>query len=59
MSVAQQEKLKETEIQKLQLKAALLDDLLELIEDKCFGQLMSLAERDRTVSLRQAKKLLR
>ena len=39
------------EIKKLRMKAAILDELMELIEDKYLGQLMRLTEKEKNVPL--------
>jgi len=49
-----QEKLEE-----LKIKASILDELVELIEDRYLGYLMKLAEKEKNISLKKAKKLLR
>jgi len=53
-----QEKLEE-----LKLKASILDELVELlvelIEDRYLGYLMKLTEKEKNISLKKAKKLLR
>lgn len=46
------------EIKKLRMKAALLDELMEIIEDKHLGQLMRLTEKEKNVPLFKAKRLL-
>lgn len=51
--------LTKKEARKLQAKAALLDELLELIEDKYLGRLMSLTEKEENIPLSHAKLLLR
>ncbi len=52
------EEIKE-EVKQLQIKAAILDELLEVIEDKYFGYLMQLVEKEPNIPLSKAKKLLR
>ena len=47
------------EIEQLQTKAAILDDLMEFIEDKYLGQLMSITEKEPNFSLKKAKGSLR
>jgi len=47
------------EIERLQTKAAILDDLMEFIEDKYLGQLMSITEKEPNISLKKAKGSLR
>jgi hypothetical protein len=53
-----QEKLEE-----LKIKASILDELVELlvelIEDRYLGYLMKLTEKEKNISLKKAKKLLR
>jgi hypothetical protein len=46
------------EIKKLQTKAAILDELMEFIEDKYLGYLMSLTEKEKSIPLSKAKNLL-
>ena len=59
MAVTQREQLKNSEIQKLRTKAALLDELLELIEDKYLGQMMQKSEKEKGIPFMKAKRLLR
>ena len=47
------------EIERLQTKAAILDDLMEFIEDKYLGQLMSITEKEPNISLKKTKTNLR
>ena len=47
------------EIEHLQTKAAILDDLVEFIEDKHLGHLMRVAEKEPTISFKKAKAMLR
>ena len=47
------------ETQKLKIKASILDELIELIEDRYFGYLMKLAEEEINIPLKKAKRLLR
>ena len=47
------------EIEQLQTKAAILDDLVEFIEDKYLGQLMNIVEKEPNISLKKAKTMLR
>ena len=47
------------EIEQLQTKAAILDDLIEFIENKYLGQLMSITEKEPNISLKKAKTSLR
>lgn len=46
------------EIEQLQTKAAILDDLVELIEDKYLGHLMRITEKEANFSLKKAKTML-
>lgn len=46
------------EIMALRTKAAILDELVEFIEDKYFGYLMSTTEKEKNISLAEGKKLL-
>ncbi len=46
-------------IEELQVKSMILDDLMEFIEDKYFGYLMALTEKEPNISLSKAKKLMR
>lgn len=48
----------EVELRTIQKKAAILDELLELIEDKYFGNMMNAAEKEKNISLRKAEKFL-
>ena len=47
------------EIEQLQTKAAILDDLVEFIEDKYLGHLMRVAEKEPNISFKKAKAMLR
>lgn len=47
------------EIEQLKTKAAILDDLVEFIEDKYLGHLMSVTEKEPNISLKKAKTMLR
>jgi len=47
------------EIEQLQTKAAILDDLVEFIEDKYLGHLMRIVEKEPNISLKKAKTMLR
>lgn len=62
-TITQEQKIKtETKPEKiaqLQIKAALFDELLEFIEDRYFGYLMSLTEKEKSIPLSKAKRLLR
>ena len=51
--------LTKKEMQVLRMKADLLDELMEAIEDNYLGELMREAEKGPTISLSQAKKLLK
>ncbi len=42
----------------LHVKADLLDELLELIEEKLLGYLMTTSEKEKSIPLSKAKKLL-
>jgi hypothetical protein len=44
-------------IEALKIKANIFDELIELIEDRYFGYLMKLAEEEKNIPLRKAKKL--
>lgn len=46
-------------IEELKIKASILDELVELIEDRYLGYLMELTEKERNIPLKKAKKLLR
>lgn len=50
---------KSHEFEKLRTKAAILDELMELIEDKYLGYLMKTTEKEKNVPLSRTKKLLR
>ena len=58
MTTKIREKTNKTEIQKLQTKAAILDELLEFIEDKYLGYLMGETEKENNIQLQKAKKIL-
>lgn len=47
------------EIEQLQTKATILDDLVEFIEDKYLGHLMITTEKELNISLKKAKTMLR
>ena len=49
---------KESKITELKIKAGLLDELMELIEEKLFGYLMTTSEKEKNIPLSKAKKLL-
>jgi len=51
-------KTKNCEIEQLKTKAAILDELVEFIEDKYTGLLMNKTEKEKNISLSRAKKLL-
>ena len=42
----------------LRIKADLLDELMELIEEKLLGYLMTTSEKEKNIPLLKAKKLL-
>ena len=44
---------------KLCIKASLLDELPELIEEKVLGHLMKTSEKEKNISLSKVKKFLR
>lgn len=46
-------------IKELQIKAAIFDEILEFVEDRCFGYLMGLSEKEKNIPLSKAKKFLR
>ena len=46
------------EIEQLQTKAAILDGLMEFIEDKYLGHLMRITEKEPTISFKKAKAAL-
>ncbi len=50
---------KEFEIERLKTKAAVLDELMEFIEDKYLGLLMQKTEKEKNTPLARAKKMLR
>ncbi len=50
---------KNTQTRNLEIKAGILDELLELLEDKYLGYLMSLTEKEKNAPLKEAEKLLR
>ncbi len=47
------------EIKKLRMKAAILDELMEVIEDKYLGQLMRFTEKETNIPMSRARRLLR
>ncbi|MEK7157692.1 MAG: hypothetical protein AAB688_01285 [Patescibacteria group bacterium] len=59
MSTTTKEKINKEEIEQLQTKAAILDDLMEFIEDKQLGYLMRIAEKEPNISIKKAKTMLR
>lgn len=59
MTTATKEKINKEEIEKLQTKAAILDDLIEFIEDKQLGYLMRIAEKEPNISAKKARTMLR
>lgn len=46
-------------IEQLQTKAAILDDLVEFIEDKYLGHLMRITEKEPNIPLKKAKTTIR
>jgi hypothetical protein len=46
-------------LEELKVKASILDELVELIEDRYLGYLMKLTEKEKNIPLKKAKKLLR
>ena len=55
----EEKEINKKEIERLQTKAAILDDLMEFIEDKYLGQLMSITEKEPNISLKKTKTNLR
>jgi len=55
----EEKEINKKEIERLQTKAAILDDLMEFIENKYLGQLMSITEKEPNISLKKAKANLR
>ncbi len=49
----------ENDIEHLKKKAAFWDEFMEFIEDKLLGDLMQSSEKEKNISLAQAKKMLR
>lgn len=49
---------KRSELKKLRVKAAILDELIDLIEEKYLGHLMVTTEKEKSISLSRAEKLL-
>jgi hypothetical protein len=46
-------------LEELKVKASILDELVELIEDRYLGYLMKLTEKEKNIPLKKAKKSLR
>ena len=46
-------------LEELKIKASILDELVELIEDRYLGYLMKQTEKEENISFKKAKKLLR
>jgi hypothetical protein len=44
--------------EEIKIKADILDELIELIEDRYFGYLMKLTEKEKNIPLKKAKKLI-
>ena len=60
LTITREEKeINKKEIEQLQTKTAILDDLIEFIENKYLGQLMSITEKEPNISLKKAKTSLR
>jgi len=57
-SISKKEAVKKG-LEELKIKASILDELVELIEDRYLGYLMKLAEKEKNIPLKKAKKLLR
>jgi len=51
-------KIKEEEIYQLKLKAAIFDELIEVLEDKYLGHFMSVVENERNIPLSKSKKMM-
>ena len=51
-------KINKESLPELRLKAALFDQFVEFIEDAYLGQLMAKSEKQRSIPLSRAKKLL-
>lgn len=47
------------DVEQLKKKAAFWDEFMEFMEDKFFGNLMELTEKEKNIPLSKAKKLLR
>ena len=56
--ISKEESIKK-KLEELKIKASILDELVELIEDRYLGYLMKLTEKEKNISLKKAKKLLR
>ncbi len=54
MLKAKEKKIEASEIEKLERKAAIFDELMEFIEDKGLGYLMKEAEGEENISLDMA-----
>lgn len=50
---------KSDEQMELQVKAKILDEVVELIEDTYLGSLMRLSEKEQSIPLKKARQLLR
>ena len=60
MTTATLPKTKKTsEFETLRTKAAILDELIDLIEEKYLGYFMRATEKEKNIPLSRAKKLLR
>jgi hypothetical protein len=44
-------------LEELKVKASILDELVELIEDRYLGYLMKLTEKEKNIPLKKAKKI--
>lgn len=49
---------KDSKFEAIRTKAAIFDELVELIEEKYFGYLMSITDKEKNIPLSIAKKLL-
>jgi len=58
ITISKRESIKK-KLEELKIKASILDELVELIEDRYLGYLMKLTEKEKNISLKKAKKLLR
>ncbi|MBU4369480.1 hypothetical protein KKH59_01980 [Patescibacteria group bacterium] len=54
-----QKKPSDEKLGELKIKASILDELIELIEDRYLGYLMHLTEKEKNIPLEKAKKLIR